>query len=260
MGAVSVSGTCPDSWGAGNGPWWLEECGLARSPAPHRQGMPAPSGREAGPPSRKASRKPWAVSSRSALRGPNPPSPTRAAEKLHPARQGRVRPASGVTPHRPGGPAGPQNHADRTPPAALQSRRQPVPAIRAKRPCVHPPRWNRRPRWPGQSFASFRPAGTAPANRNSPPPAGPGSVGPGHPSGRKTRPVSHGLKAWGKNGRKFSRAGAVQATAEAGIRLPAPAPALPGPSASSPVAPGRGLRQGSRAFGGTKAGSWRFYL
>ena len=30
-----VSGN-PDSWGAGNGPWWLEEGGLARITAPHR--------------------------------------------------------------------------------------------------------------------------------------------------------------------------------------------------------------------------------
>ncbi|KGB27064.1 hypothetical protein HPDFL43_00035940 [Hoeflea phototrophica DFL-43] len=65
--------------------------------------MPAPSGREAGPPSSETRLKPWAVSSRSPLWGANPALSHPAPEgKLHPVRQGRVRPASGVTPHRVG--------------------------------------------------------------------------------------------------------------------------------------------------------------
>jgi hypothetical protein len=114
--AASEQSRCPGlvrTRGArAKGPWWLEECGLARSPAPHRRGMPAPSGREAGPPSRKASRKPWAVSSRSALRGPNPPSPARAARKTPPGAAGtcqasvRGDAASARGPGRPSKPCG----------------------------------------------------------------------------------------------------------------------------------------------------------
>ncbi len=59
-----------------------------------------------------------------------------------------------------------------------------------------PPRSGRSPRWPGCRFASFRPAGTVPARRNSPPSAGPGSVSPGHPFGTK----GAGSIAWGGKG------------------------------------------------------------
>jgi hypothetical protein len=112
---------------------------------------------------------------------PLPPAPDGAIRR---ARQGRVRPASGVTPHRPGARPALASHADRTPPAAHPGMRtQPVPAIRARRPCAIHPDGTGPPRWPGTSFASSRPAGTAPANRNSPPSASQSSVGPGHPCG-----------------------------------------------------------------------------
>jgi hypothetical protein len=122
IGAVSVSGTCPDSWGAGERPVvvgrvWLGA--FTRAP-PARD---ARAFRARGRPS-------FPQSITQALGGlvAFGPSGTEPAlshprrGKTPPARQGLVRPASGVTPHRPGGPAGPQNHADRTPPAALQSR------------------------------------------------------------------------------------------------------------------------------------------
>ena len=63
-----------------------------------------------------------------------------------------------------------------------------------KDPCPDPPRSGRSPRWPGCRFASFRPAGTAPANRNSPPSAGQGSVSPGHPF----RTEGEASVAWGE--------------------------------------------------------------
>jgi hypothetical protein len=123
IGAVSVSGTCPDSWGAGERPVvvgrvWLGA--FTRAPPARDARAFRARGRPSFPQSITqalgGSRRVRPFGDRTR---PLPPAP---AEKLHPARQGLARPASGVTPHRPGGPAGPQNHADRTPPAALQSR------------------------------------------------------------------------------------------------------------------------------------------
>jgi len=49
----------------------------------------------------------------------------------------------------------------------------------------------------GSRFASFRPAGTAPAHRNSPPSASQSSVGPGHPFKAEGRAsVTRGWRGW----------------------------------------------------------------
>jgi hypothetical protein len=177
MGAVSVSGTCPDLWGTGEGPvvvgrMWFGA--FTRAP-PARD---ARAFRARGRPS-------FPQSITQALGGlvAFGPSGTEPAlshppgGRLRPRRQGPVRPGSGVTPHRvragrPSRPCG-SDAAGCTPCQETTGS-----GFRAKDPCAHPLRWDRSPRWPGQSFASFRPAGTTPANRNSPPSAGPGSVAP----------------------------------------------------------------------------------
>ena len=68
---ISSSGSNPDSRGAGKGPWWWKKWvgAFTRAP-PVRDTLRLPGA--SGPPSCKTRRKPWAVSSRSILRGPNP--------------------------------------------------------------------------------------------------------------------------------------------------------------------------------------------
>jgi hypothetical protein len=118
MGAVSVSGTCPDLWGTGEGPvvvgrMWFGA--FTRAPPARDTRAFRARGRPSFPQSITQ-----ALGGLVAF-GPSGTEPALShprRRKLHPAQQGRVRPASGVTPHRPGGLAGPQNHADRTPPAA----------------------------------------------------------------------------------------------------------------------------------------------
>ena len=71
FGAVCWSGSNPDLRGAGKGPWWWKKWvgAFTRAP-PVRDTLRLPGA--SGPPSCKTRRKPWAVSSRSILRGPNP--------------------------------------------------------------------------------------------------------------------------------------------------------------------------------------------
>ena len=134
-----------------------------------------------------------------------PPSPTQAGGITRQARQGLVRPAFAVMPlvladGRPGQDCG-SNAAGGRP-----AGRPTVPAIRAGKTLgqIHlDPAGS--PRWPGCCFASFRPAGTAPANRNSPPPAGPGSVSPGHPFRTEGGVVWHGWRGCGKKWGAFCR-------------------------------------------------------
>ena len=171
----------PDLWGAGERPVGMKEVGWRDHPRPTGEGCPRlPGARPAllqakpdASPGRSRRVRPFGERTR-----PLPPAPDGAYRQ---ARQGRARPASGMTPHRLG--ARPALTAMRIGRRRLHTLKRDTTGSghSRERPSPHPPRWDRPPRWPGTDFASFRPAVTVPACQNSPPPASQDPVSPGHP-------------------------------------------------------------------------------